>query len=42
MEIEKRWTQPIQNWGIIFNQFIAIWLVHPWHLIVRVIKLFQS
>ena len=23
-EIEKKWTQPIPNWGIIFNQFITI------------------
>ena len=24
MEIEKKWTQPIHNWGLIMNQFIAI------------------
>jgi len=24
MEITKKWTQPIRNWGIILNQFIAI------------------
>lgn len=23
-EIEKRWTAPIRNWGIVMNQFIAI------------------
>lgn len=23
-EIEKKWTQPIWNWGIIFNQFLVI------------------
>ena len=23
-EIEKKWTQPIWNWGLIFNQFITI------------------
>ena len=23
-EIEKKWTQPIHNWGLIFNQFLAI------------------
>lgn len=23
-EIEKKWTQPIQNWGLIMNQFILI------------------
>lgn len=23
-EIEKKWTQPIRNWGIVFNQFITI------------------
>lgn len=21
MKIEKKWTQPIQNWGLIMNQF---------------------
>ena len=24
MEIEKKWTQPIHNWGLIMNQFISI------------------
>ena len=24
MEIEKKWTQPIHNWGLIINQFILI------------------
>lgn len=24
MEIEKRWTQSIHNWGLIINQFIVI------------------
>lgn len=24
MQISKKWTQPIQNWGLIFNQFLAI------------------
>ncbi len=24
MEITKKWTQPIRNWGIILNQFMAI------------------
>jgi transposase-like protein len=24
MEIEKRWNQPIWNWGLIFNQFLTI------------------
>ena len=24
MEIEKKWTQPIHNWGLIMNQFILI------------------
>ena len=23
-EIEKKWTQPIHNWGLIMNQFILI------------------
>lgn len=23
-EIEKKWTVPIRNWGIVMNQFIAI------------------
>lgn len=23
-EIEKKWTMPIHNWGLIFNQFLAI------------------
>ena len=23
-EIEKRWTIPVRNWGIVMNQFIAI------------------
>ena len=23
-EIEKKWTAPIQNWGVVMNQFIAI------------------
>lgn len=23
-EIEKKWTQPIHNWGLIFNQFLLI------------------
>lgn len=23
-EIEKRWTVPVRNWGIVMNQFIAI------------------
>lgn len=23
-EIEKRWTSPVRNWGIVINQFIAI------------------
>lgn len=23
-EIEKKWTQPVWNWGIIFNQFLVI------------------
>ena len=23
-EIEKKWTQPIRNWGMVMNQFIAI------------------
>ncbi len=24
MGIEKKWTQPIHNWGLIMNQFILI------------------
>ena len=24
MEVTKRWTQPVKFWGIILNQFIAI------------------
>ncbi|MFA6780278.1 MAG: IS256 family transposase, partial [Paludibacteraceae bacterium] len=24
MEIEKKWTQPIWNWGLVMNQFILI------------------
>ena len=24
MEIEKKWTMPISNWGLIMNQFILI------------------
>ncbi len=24
MEIEKKWTMPIANWGLIMNQFILI------------------
>lgn len=24
MEIEKKWTQPIHNWGLIMNQFMLI------------------
>ena len=24
MEIEKKWTQPIHNWGLIMKQFILI------------------
>ena len=24
MEIEKKWTQLIHNWGLIMNQFIAM------------------
>lgn len=23
-EIDKKWTMPIRNWGIVMNQFIAI------------------
>jgi putative transposase len=23
-EVEKKWTQPIRNWGLVFNQFITI------------------
>lgn len=23
-EIEKKWTQPIHNWGLIMNQFMLI------------------
>jgi len=23
-EIEKKWTKPIHNWGLIFNQFFVI------------------
>ena len=23
-EISKKWTMPIRNWGVIHNQFIAI------------------
>ena len=23
-EIEKKWTQPVHNWGLIFNQFLVI------------------
>ncbi|MDH6312804.1 transposase-like protein, partial [Parabacteroides sp. PFB2-10] len=23
-EIEKKWSQPIWNWGMIFNQFLTI------------------
>lgn len=23
-EIEKKWTMPIKNWGLVMNQFIAI------------------
>lgn len=23
-EIENKWTQPVRNWGIVFNQFINI------------------
>ena len=24
MKIEKKWTQPIHNWGLIMNQFMLI------------------
>ena len=24
MQISKKWAKPIQNWGIILNQFLAI------------------
>jgi len=24
MQISKKWTQPIHNWGLILNQFLAI------------------
>lgn len=24
IEIEKKWTMPIRNWGIVMNQFVAI------------------
>ena len=24
MEIEKKWTQPIHNWGLVMNQFMLI------------------
>ncbi len=24
MEIEKKWTMPIANWGLIMNQFMLI------------------
>ncbi len=24
MEIEKKWTMPITNWGLIMNQFMLI------------------
>ncbi len=24
MQISKKWTKPIQNWGLILNQFLAI------------------
>ena len=24
MEIEKKWTMPISNWGLIMNQFILM------------------
>ena len=24
MEIEKKWTQPIHNWGLIMNQFMLM------------------
>ena len=24
MEIEKKWTMPISNWGLIMNQFMLI------------------
>jgi len=23
-EIEKKWTMPIRNWGLVMNQFLAI------------------
>ncbi|KAA6319156.1 hypothetical protein EZS27_030914, partial [termite gut metagenome] len=23
-EIERKWTQPVGNWGLIFNQFLVI------------------
>ncbi|MEG0039990.1 MAG: transposase, partial [Bacteroides sp.] len=23
-EIEKKWTMPIRNWGLVINQFLAI------------------
>ncbi len=29
MEIEKKWTMPISNWGLIMNQFIAIFAGKP-------------
>ena len=29
MEIEKKWTQPIHNWGLIMNQFIIILKQNP-------------
>ncbi len=24
-EIEKKWTKPIRNWAIVFNQFITLY-----------------
>ena len=29
-EIEKKWTMPIRNWGIVMNQFIAIFEKRIW------------
>ena len=29
MEIEKKWTMPITNWGLIMNQFMLIFENRP-------------
>lgn len=31
-EIEKRWTAPIRNWGVVMNQFMLIFEEQNWDL----------